>query len=63
MVAREIPGGTYACFRSEGEQPKAMIDTWQEIWSAPLKRSFQVDYEVHRASEPQRVDILIGFEA
>ena len=63
MVARELPGGAYACFRSEGEQPKAMIDTWQGIWSAPLQRSFRVDYEVHYPSEPQRVDILIGFEA
>ena len=62
MVAREVPAGRYARFVAQGEQPDALIEAWQGIWTAPLRRSFDVDYEVHRPSDPTRVEIHIGFE-
>ena len=63
MVARDVPGGTYARFLAEGEQPQALMDTWQQIWGTPMTRSFTVDYEVHRPAEPTRAEIYIAFEA
>jgi len=63
MCLREIPHSNFACFTAEGDQPAAMIQKWGEIHAAALPRSFQLDFEVHRANPPGRVDIWIGLNS
>lgn len=58
--ARELPGGSYACFAAEGEQPQALMETWGQIWSADITRAFEVDYEVHDPATPSRVEICVS---
>lgn len=37
----------YAVLSAGGQQPKALIDTWQAVWSGDLPRSFKTDFEVY----------------
>lgn len=37
----------YAVMSAGGEQPKALLDTWEAIWSGDLPRSFKTDFEVY----------------
>ena len=62
MCLREIPHAEFMCFRTEGEQPAALIQKWGEIHAADLQRSFQLDFEVHSANSPGRIDIWIGLK-
>lgn len=56
-----IEGGDYMVFAAQGEQPKALIDTWQAIWKSDLKRSFKTDVEIYgpRFFEPGLHEILV----
>ncbi len=42
-----VPGGDYAIFAARGEQPKALMDTWQTIWKSTLQRRYQADLEIY----------------
>ena len=66
MVAKSIPGGTYALFRAIGEHPKAIVETWGEIWQTDLPRTFTGDYEVygrkfHSTTSPE-VEVFIAID-
>ena len=37
----------YAVMSAAGEQPKALIETWEAIWSSDIERSFATDFEVY----------------
>ena len=37
----------YAIMSAAGKQPKALIDTWEAIWSGDLPRSFSTDFELY----------------
>ncbi|MGB0719217.1 MAG: GyrI-like domain-containing protein [Bdellovibrionales bacterium] len=37
----------YAVMSAAGEQPKALIETWQAVWSSDLNRSYATDFEVY----------------
>lgn len=45
----QIQGGDYAMMGASGEQPKALIETWQAVWQSDLNRSFKTDFEVYGA--------------
>ena len=43
-----IQTGEYAVMSAAGEQPKALIETWQAIWSSEdLPRAYQTDFELY----------------
>ena len=42
-----VQTGEYAMMSAAGEQPKALIETWEAIWSSDLGRSFKTDFEVY----------------
>ena len=42
-----VEGGDYMVFAAQGEQPKALIDTWQAVWKSDLKRRFKTDVEIY----------------
>ena len=47
MYSVRVEGGEYAVMSSAGEQPKALIETWEAIWSSDLPRKFNTDFEVY----------------
>jgi len=65
MVVKTIPAGSYALFRAIGKHPKAVIETWGEIWQSDLKRTFTGDFEIYGekfTKNPQEVQVLIAVE-
>jgi len=43
-----IQTGEYAVMSAAGEQPKALIETWQAIWSSEdLPRAYKTDFELY----------------
>ncbi len=58
--------GNYLCFKTKGELPQAVIDTWGEIWNyfsdenCPDKRVFNTDYELYL--NEHEAEIYIGVE-
>ena len=62
-VRRRVEGGAFARFLAEGEQPGALIETWQRIWTEPLARTYRADVELHPADDPTRVEILVGVQS
>jgi len=61
-----IESGSYLKFVGSGEFPKAIIDTWQKVWShfsndnCPHKRRFTTDFEFYDG--PEKVSIYIALE-
>lgn len=47
MTRVHIIDQDYAVMSATGEQPKALIETWQAIWSGDLPRSFKTDFELY----------------
>ena len=37
----------YAVMSAAGEQPKALLETWEAIWSSDLERTYTTDFEVY----------------
>jgi len=60
MTRRDLPGGRFAVFPSEGEQPQALMRTWAEIWTAPIERRFDSDYEIHPDDPSGIVHVYVG---
>ena len=42
-----VPGADYAIFAARGEQPKALLQTWEGIWKSNLPRTYQADLEIY----------------
>ncbi len=61
MEAVFVPQSHYAVFSAQGEQPKALIDTWQSVWKSDLPRSYICDLEIYgpRFFEPDLHEILV----
>lgn len=42
-----VESGDYMVYAAQGDQPKALIETWQSIWKTDLKRAFRTDVEIY----------------
>ena len=42
-----VQSGDYAMMSAAGEQPKALIDTWEAIWSSDIDRAYKTDFELY----------------
>lgn len=67
MVVKTIPAGSYAVFKAIGEHPKALIETWGQIWQqADLQRTYTGDYESYSQNffdqSPQEIDVYIAVQ-
>ncbi len=66
LVGKEIPSGKFIKFVARGEMPKAVMNTWMEIWDQDhvLKRKYTADYEIYGKSsyipENPEVEIYIA---
>jgi predicted transcriptional regulator YdeE len=67
MVAKTIPGGSYAIFSAAGEHPKTLIETWGQIWQQQnLARTYTGDYEVYGdkfLGSPKEVEVFIAIDS
>lgn len=67
MTDVEAPAGAYAHYVSEGEQPAALVATWQHIWHDFAERltpprSFVADFERHDLNHPETVKVFVGLQ-
>ncbi len=46
----KVKSANYAMMSAAGEQPKALIETWETIWQSDLDRKFETDFEVYGKS-------------
>ena len=42
-----VEKGDYMVFAAQGEQPKALLETWGAIWKTDLPRNFKTDVEIY----------------
>lgn len=42
-----VTGGDYAMLAARGEQPHALIETWEAVWQSDLARTYKTDFEVY----------------
>ena len=42
-----VQQGEYGVMSAAGEQPKALLETWEAIWSSDLDRQYKTDFEVY----------------
>ncbi|MBN2897168.1 MAG: GyrI-like domain-containing protein [Clostridia bacterium] len=60
----EIPKGTYAKFTVKGHMVDAVMAAWTAIWSMPLKRTYDCDFEYYHNDSPdmnqQTIDIYVS---
>jgi predicted transcriptional regulator YdeE len=54
-----LPSAKYQIFETKGPLPQSLIELWGQIWQAPLKRSYQTDFEVYDPASPTAI-ICIG---
>ena len=47
LYKTHIPSADYAIFAARGEQPKALLQTWEGIWKSDMKRTFSADVEIY----------------
>lgn len=59
LAVKVIPAGRYAKFSIHGDMVKAVADTWQEIWSTDLKRTYTGDFEEYVSHDGNEADINI----
>lgn len=45
--AVQVEEADYAMMGAAGEQPKALMETWQAVWQSDLDRKFGTDFEVY----------------
>lgn len=43
----QVREADYAMMGAVGAQPKALIETWEAVWSSDLDRRFETDFEVY----------------
>lgn len=42
-----VPSAHYAMFAARGEQPKALLQTWEGVWKSNLPRTYVADLEIY----------------
>ncbi len=47
MTRVNIIDQQYVIMSAAGEQPKALMETWEAVWSGDLPRSFRTDFELY----------------
>jgi predicted transcriptional regulator YdeE len=58
LQSATVPSGSYVVFDASGEQPASLIEAWSTVWTTPLDRKYDADFELHR--EDGTVAIYVG---
>ncbi len=62
MVAKVIPGMSYALFSAKGTFPQSLVETWGKVWTEPLNRTYSGDFELYGDKSPEEVEIYIAIQ-
>ncbi len=56
-----VESGPYAIFAARGEQPKALLQTWEGVWKSDLPRTYAADFEIYgpRFFEERLHEVLV----
>lgn len=65
LVAKTIPASSYAVFRTVGEYPESLIETWGNIWKlSELERTYTGDFELYGdkflSGSPKELEVYIA---
>lgn len=66
LIGREFEADNFQKFTAKGEMPKAVLDTWVDIWQKDdaLNRKYNYDFEVYgeksQMGENSEVDIYLS---
>jgi predicted transcriptional regulator YdeE len=58
----------YLVFKAKGQMPKAVIETWKEIWvyfsnpKLPHRRAYTADFEWYHSARSNEVDIFVAIK-
>ncbi len=59
----KVEDGDYLVFKAEGEMPKVVVDTWQEIWQYfaknNIQRKYATDFELYKSDNEVEIYISI----
>jgi len=55
-----VPAGKFAMLRRSGPMPATVVETWQQIWSSDLRRTFVADFD--RYASADTVEVNVGIE-
>ena len=47
MNSLVIPAGNYSKVIAKGKMPDCVANTWKEIWTSNIPRTYQIDFEVY----------------
>ena len=65
LMSVSITAGKYIVFTGKGEMPKAVIDTWSDIWNyfsatdCAHKRAYTTDFELYKGFNEVEIHIAI----
>jgi len=60
-----IQSGNYLLFKSQGDMPQIVIDTWSEVWkyfesnNAEYKRAYTTDFELYKSANEIEIYIAV----
>ena len=49
IVLKTIPASSYRVYKSMGELPGSVVNTWKHIWETDIKRKYIADFDVYPA--------------
>jgi len=47
MDGKTIPSSKYQVYKSSGEMPKALMETWKIIWDSDIYRAYTADFDLY----------------
>lgn len=47
MSGKIIPSSKYQVYKSSGEMPKALMETWKMIWGSDIERAYVADFDLY----------------
>ncbi len=47
MVFKIIPAAKYAVFTAKGKMPDKIVETWKDIWTSDIERTYTGDFEIY----------------
>lgn len=68
LIGREFEADNFQKFTAKGEMPKAVLDTWIDIWQRDeeLNRKYNYDFEVYgeksQLGENSEVDVYLSID-
>jgi predicted transcriptional regulator YdeE len=62
MTGKSFNGGVFIKFVAKGDMPKALIETWQKIWTLndSLGRTYTYDFEVYTENAHNEIEVFVA---